>query len=272
MANSVQAEVHLVGHDEKGKVDLENLEQALSAHGPALVSLAHANNETGNLLPVKDVVGICRAHKSVLHMDMVQSIGHFPVDLQALGVDLASFSAHKFHGPKGAGGLFVNLEKIKAVPMLWGGAQEQNMRGGTENIAAVAGMAKALELFHRNYGEDKAHISRLKEALATGIEKTVPQARFVGQSRDRGLYSILNVLFPKHGPGEMILYMLDMEGISASAGAACSSGTVNESHVARALGLSGKGHAVRFSFSRFNTKKELDYCTEKINKLFSGEH
>lgn len=259
-----------------GHVDLEHLEKLLgnfSSHASdkgakSLVSLMHANNEIGNLLPLKKVAGICRKYNAVFHSDTVQTIGHYPIDLSTIPVHFITCSAHKFHGPKGIGFLYIN-GNIKISPMILGGSQERNMRGGTENIYGIAGLAKALELAHNDMPGQQNYIQDLKTYMIDQLEQRITGVQFNGDARGSSLYTVLNVLLPETAKKEMLVHYLDISGIAVSAGSACSSGSGTGSHVLRHIGCDMNRPSVRFSFSKFNTREEIDYCVKKISEIYN---
>jgi cysteine desulfurase len=251
-----------------GHVDLEHLESLLAANeGKTLVTLMHANNEIGNLLNVKAVGELCKKYDAIFHSDMVQTIGHYPINLKELYVHFVSAAGHKFHGPKGVGILYVN-ENIKINPMINGGSQERNMRAGTENLYGIVGFAKALEIATQRYENDSNYIKGLKSYMAEKLKSTFPQATFNGDV-EGSLYTVLNVAFPKTDKSDMLLFNLDMAGICVSGGSACSSGASSVSHVIKALynGQSQNMIPIRFSFSRHNTKEEVDNVVAKLQEL-----
>lgn len=264
-----EMELVLLDLDEKGHVRLDQLEALLEEGSqPTLVTLMHANNEIGNLLKVKAVGEACRRHGAYFHCDMVQTIGHYPIQLHKLPVDFASAAAHKFHGPKGVGMLYVRQE-IDFQPFMHGGAQERNRRPGTENTYGIVGFAKALELAMDRYEQDHRHIQGLKDYLIERIEKEFDEYRLNGDVKGSSLYTVLNASFPRSDRSEMLLMNLDMAGICLSGGSACSSGVESVSHVMQCLyhGESGKWIPVRFSFSRHNTREEIDYALSKIREF-----
>lgn len=254
-----------------GHVDLDHLEELLR-HGQekTLVSLMHANNEIGNLLDLKKVSEMCRKYNAYLHSDTVQTMCHYPLDLRTLDIDFINASAHKFHGPKGIGFLYVN-SNVQLRPMIHGGSQERNMRGGTENIYGIVGLAKAMDLAYGNLDKHHAHIQGLKTRMVTKLRETIPQVRFNGDAEGESLYTVLNVCFPDTPISEMLLFNLDIMGISASGGSACTSGSSVGSHVLAELDRDQNRPAIRFSFSRYNTKEEIDFTVEKLAELFSNE-
>lgn len=252
-----------------GHLDLEHLEGLLAqSEEKTLVSLMHANNEIGNLLPVGKISALCEQYNAIFHCDMVQTIGHYPIDFSQLKVHFASGAGHKFHGPKGVGILYVN-ECVQVKPLLHGGAQERNMRAGTENLYGIVGFAKALELAMTRYEEDSQKIRELRDYLCRKLTAEIPGMRCNGDEGTERLYTVLNVSFPKTAKSEMLLFALDMAGICVSGGSACSSGASSVSHVIRALhnGQSEEMVPVRFSFCRHNTHEEIDAVVEKLKEL-----
>lgn len=251
-----------------GQIDLDELEYLLKNQtGKTLVSIMHANNEIGTLNPLKRIGELCKKYDAYFHSDTVQTVGHFKIDLQNTPVDFIAASAHKFHGPKGVGFIYIN-RNIKIKPFINGGAQERNMRGGTENIAGIVGLAKALELAYQYLDEDMAYISELKNYMIEQLSKHIPDMQFNGLTNEKALYTVLNCSFPPHPQGMMFLYKLDIAGICASAGSACSSGSNVGSHVLKAIGASSDRHAVRFSFSKYNTKDEIDEVVKVMKEIY----
>ena len=253
--------------DEKGHVDLDHLEKLLLENGKSLVSLMHANNEIGTVVPLKEVGLICRKHNAIFHSDTVQTMGHFPHDLSTLQIDFITCAAHKFHGPKGIGFLYINNSNVKIKPLITGGAQERNLRGGTENIYGIIGLAKALEIAYLNMKEDKVYITMLKNHMINKLKIQIPDVDFNGEISEDSLYTVLNVSLPPTDIGEMLLFNLDIAGIAASGGSACSSGSEIGSHVLQGIKSDTNRPAVRFSFSRYNTIEEIDYAVEKLKEM-----
>lgn len=269
LAKQKRIELHLVKLDDRGNVDYEDLEQLLQKYPGALVSLMHANNEIGNLLDITRVAEMVNQHSGYFHSDTVQSIGHYRHDLKKLKIHAMTAAAHKFHGPKGVGFMYINKDK-KIQPYVHGGAQERNMRGGTENTAGIVGLAKAMEIAYRELEHHMNYIKGLKARMIEGLKENIPGVTFNGESGDidKSLYTVLNVSFPESEENEMLLFNLDLEGISASGGSACSSGASTGSHVLNALYPGSKRGAVRFSFSKFTKPEEIDYTVEKLAELF----
>ncbi|HEV8513569.1 MAG TPA: cysteine desulfurase family protein [Cyclobacteriaceae bacterium] len=269
IAKQGEIKLHYVRFDEKGHIDLGHLENLLKEFPNALVSLMHANNEIGNLLDIQKVGELCQQYNAYFHSDTVQTIGHYKHDLKQLKVHGMTAAAHKFHGPKGVGFMYINKDK-KIKPMVHGGAQERNMRGGTENTYGIIGLAKALEICYREMAEHEARIAKLKKHMIEKLKAAVPGVSFHGDSDNlnRSLYTVLNVSFPESEENEMMLFNLDLQGISASGGSACSSGATTGSHVLGAIYPNSKRGAIRFSFSKYNTIEEIDFAVAKVAELF----
>jgi cysteine desulfurase len=256
-----------VNLDECGHVDLKHLEELLASNPRTFVSLMHANNEIGNLLPLKKVGEICAKHNAIFHSDTVQTMGHYAIDVQAVNVHFITCAAHKFHGPKGVGFLYVNGD-IKINPLIFGGSQERNMRGGTENIYGIVGLAKALEIAFRDLKAHQDHITGIKNYMIKQLEENIPQVEFNGDCKNNSLYTVLNVLFPPTENAEMLLFNLDIAGIAASGGSACTSGSDQGSHVLRGINSDMSRPSIRFSFSKYTTKEEIDFCVSKLKEMF----
>lgn len=258
----------LVKLDENGDVNLENLEQLLANNEKSFVTLMHANNEIANVLPLKTVGEMCTRYGAVLHSDTVQTMGHYAFDMQQLDIHFVNASAHKFHGPKGVGFIYIN-KKIKINPDITGGGQERGIRGGTENLSGIVGMAKALELSYIELDEHKEHISGLKQFMAFELEACLPGIDFNGDSRSLdSLYTVLSITLPPTKNSDMLLFLLDLEGVACSGGSACSSGAAKGSHVLTAIGALRAGRAsIRFSFSRLNTSEEVVYALDKLRAV-----
>ena len=250
-----------------GHIDLEDLENLLKeSEEKCLVTLMHANNEIGNILDLHAAGAICKKFGAIFHSDTVQTVGHFPLDLRNTPVHFITGAGHKFHGPKGVGILYIN-ENVKIKPYLHGGAQERNMRAGTENTYGIVGFAKALELATVNYEKDSAYIRGLKNYMMEELPKKINGVSFNGDPNGKSLYTVLNVSFPKTEKSEMILFNLDINNICASGGSACTSGADLGSHVIRAVNNNPNQVAVRFSFCKHNTKEEIDLVIEKLTEM-----
>lgn len=252
--------------DEKGNPSLEVLENLLQSEekGKILVSLMHSNNETGTLIDCEKIGNLCETFGAYFHSDTVQSIGFYDIDLQKIKVHFISGSAHKFNGPKGVGFVYIKNDAIIS-PFLLGGSQERNMRGGTENLLGIVGMAKALEIAIETREHKMEYLFELKSKLFEGLNAITNQCEINGPSLTEGHPKILNVGFPSNPKSSMLLLNLDIAGISISGGSACSSGTDTGSHVLRAIDPENQNVNVRFSFSHLNTMQEI----EKVIKVFS---
>jgi cysteine desulfurase len=253
--------------DAKGNIDYDHLETLLKNNERSFVSIMHANNEIGTLSDMERIGDICEAYNAIYHCDTVQTMGHYAHDLGKLKAHFLVCAGHKLHGPKGVGFLYVN-HRIKIKPLIYGGAQERNMRGGTENIYGIVGLAKALEMAYADMEQHRDHIQGLKTYMMDKLIEQIPGISFNGETdADKSLYTVLNVAFPEMEMGDMLLFNLDISGISASGGSACSSGSDIGSHVLTAIGASASRPSVRFSFSKYSTKEEVDYTVNKVREL-----
>ncbi|MFU1857398.1 cysteine desulfurase [Sphingobacterium sp. CZ-UAM] len=264
-----QGKVHLdlLNVDNKGNLDLNQLEELLSSNPRTFVSIMHANNEIGNLNDIQRISQLCQQYNAIFHSDTVQTMGHYPHDLSQLKIDFITGAAHKFHGPKGVGFLYINANN-KIKPLIYGGAQERNMRGGTENVYGIAGLAKALELAYEHMDEHQAYIQGLKSYMIEELQKAIPDIDFNGVVEpDKSLYTVLNVSFPCSDLADMLLFNLDISGISCSGGSACSSGTDIGSHVLGAIKTNSDRPSVRFSFCKNNTKEEVNFVVSTLKEL-----
>lgn len=269
-AKKGKVKLSLLDVNNKGEINHDQLRELLQANPNSLVSLMHANNEIGNINDLAAIGGMTKEYGAFFHSDTVQTMGHFVHDLKNLPVDAIVAGGHKFHGPKGSGFLYVRKDK-KIHPFIHGGAQERNMRGGTENVIGIVGIAKALELAYEDMAIHRAHIERLKKHFIESLQYHIPEVGFNGLSADfdKSLYTVLNVSLPPSEENRgMLLFNLDLHGISASGGSACSSGATVGSHVLRAINHDPERESVRFSFSRFTTKDEIDYTVEKLKELY----
>ncbi len=261
--------VEFVSVDQYGRVNEEELITLLSdtTAPKTLVSLMHANNEIGTLLNIDNIGSICKEHKAVFHSDTVQTVAHLNIDLKNTHVDFISGSAHKFHGPKGVGFIYIN-GNTKIKTFIDGGGQERNMRGGTENLSGIVGMAKAFELACEEMENRRNYITELRNYFKENLIQSFGDIEFNGIQEGDFLYTVLNVAFPLNEKSELLLLHLDIVGISASGGSACSSGTETGSHVIRSIKPNNNYKSVRFSFSHLNTKDEIDYVLTKLKELF----
>jgi cysteine desulfurase len=265
--NRDEAKAYYVNILPNGHIDTVHLEQLLAeSTEKTLVTLMHANNEIGNITDLHTVGSMCKKYGAVFHSDTVQTVGHFQFDLRNTPVHFITGSAHKFHGPKGAGLLYIN-ENVHIKPYLHGGGQERNMRAGTENVYGIVGFSKALELATANFADESAYIKSIKYYLHDQLLKHIPHVGFNGDVLGASNYTVLNASFPKSERSEMLLMNLDMQGICASGGSACTSGAQQGSHVIRAFNNNPNQIAVRFSFSKYNTKEEVDVLIEKLKEL-----
>ncbi len=262
-------QLHPVNLDEKGHVDLNHLETLLKQYPNALVSLMQANNEIGNLLDIQKVGELTEKYSAFFHSDTVQTMGHYRHNMKSLHVCGMTAGAHKFHGPKGTGFMYIRKGR-KIEQFIHGGAQERNMRGGTENTYGIIGLAKALEIAYRDMDEHKSYILGLKSRMIEKLKQEIPGVDFHGDSAnlDKSLYTVLNVCLPESEENDMLLFNLDLQGISASGGSACSSGTSTGSHVLGTLYPGSKKGAVRFSFSKYNKPEEIDFVVSKLAEMF----
>lgn len=260
---------HMVKLDSNGHVDMDDLKNLLKNNPHAVVSLMHANNEIGNLLDIARVGELCTEYNAFFHSDTVQTVGHYRHDMKTLQVCGMTAAAHKFHGPKGIGFMYIRKDK-KIHSFIHGGAQERNMRGGTENVYGIIGLAKALEIAYRDMDEHIHYIKGLKSRMIAKLKEQIPGVTFNGDSDnlERSLYTVLNVSLPESDESDMLLFNLDLQGISASGGSACSSGATTGSHVLGSLYPDSKRGAVRFSFSKYNKPEEIDFAVNKLAELF----
>jgi cysteine desulfurase len=265
--NSDEVTSSFVGLLPDGHVDLANLEEQLAAQpGRCLVSLMHANNEIGNILDIDAVGELCKKYNAIFHSDCVQTVGHYPLDLRKTPIHFISGAGHKFHGPKGVGILYIN-DNIKIKPFVFGGAQERNMRAGTENLYGIVGFARALEIAMTDVEKDHKYIQSLKSYMMEQLRAKIRGVEFNGDQEGRCLYTVLSAAFPKTEKSEMILFNLDINHICVSGGSACSSGADVGSHVIRAVNNNPNLVTVRFSFSKDNTKEEVDRVVAKLKEL-----
>jgi len=256
-----------VNIDAKGNVDYAHLEELLQNNERSFVSLMHANNELGTLTDMERVGDLCETYNAIYHCDTVQTMGHYVHDVKKLKAHFIVCAAHKLHGPKGVGFLYVN-HGIKISPMIYGGAQERNMRGGTENVYGIVGLAKALEMAYAEMEQHQAYVQDLKSYMIDQLQTEVPGITFNGEiAPENSLYTVLNVSFPEMDMADMLLFNLDIQGVSASGGSACSSGSNIGSHVLTGIQADPNRPSVRFSFSKYNTKEELDIVVSKLKQL-----
>ncbi|MDA0193741.1 MAG: cysteine desulfurase family protein [Bacteroidetes bacterium] len=260
--------LHFVNLNKLGHIDLSHLEELLKEHPQSLVSLMHANNEIGNLNDIEKIGAICSEYDTTFHSDTVQAVGHYKHDLQVLKLHCMVGAAHKFHGPKGIGFLYLNSNH-RINPLIQGGSQERNMRGGTENVAGIVGLAKAFQLAYQNMEQHQSYIQSLKARMIQKLKERIDGVQFNGDSAnlESSLYTVLNISLPPSEENEMLLFSLDINGVSASGGSACASGSNIGSHVLSALNTDPLRGAVRFSFSKFNKPEEIDFAVEKLSEV-----
>ena len=254
--------------DANGNINLNDLERLLQEDEKALVSLMHANNEIATLLPIQQVSILCRRYGALFHSDTVQTMGHYNFDLKALDIDYITCAAHKFHGPKGSGFLYVN-KKVAIESFIHGGSQERGLRGGTENVTGIVGLAKAMDLAYENLESHQKHVQGLKRYMINELKGFFDHVDFHGEiDPEKSLYTVLNVCFPKTSKAGMLLFTLDIKGVAVSGGSACSSGAAVGSHVLVGIGADMTRPNIRFSFSRYTTKEEIDFALEQVKTVF----
>lgn len=262
--------VSYVRINNKGHIDLVHLDELLNRHANSLVSLMHANNEIGNLLPIEEVSMICKKHSAFFHSDTVQTIAHYDFDMTQMDqIHFMACSAHKFHGPKGIGFLYVN-KNINIDPLIHGGSQERNMRGGTENVYGIVGLSKAMDVSLNKLMEHKKHILDLKTHMIYRLNKSIPGVSYNGDSDNlsASLYTVLSVSLPPTEIASMLLFNMDIMGIACSGGSACTSGANTGSHVLFGLKALSDRPTIRFSFSKMNTIEEIDFAVDSLVKLY----
>ncbi|WP_439152155.1 cysteine desulfurase family protein [Winogradskyella sp.] len=266
--------VHFVDLDNCGIVDYNHLEDLLQSCNKAIVSLMHINNEIGNILDIKKVAHLCKANDGLFHTDTVQSVGHFKIDLSEIPIDFMAASAHKFHGPKGVGFCFVRKES-GLKPLIFGGEQERGVRAGTESIHNIAGMDEALKISYANLELEKAYVTGLKMHFIEQLKTQIPNLSFNGGCQDltTSTYTLVNVCLPiAPEKASMLQFQLDLKGIACSKGSACQSGSSQQSHVLSAILTEDKLRqpSVRFSFSIYNTKDEIDYVIDVLKDFVNS--
>ena len=255
--------------DHKGHVNYEALKSILEdSDKKTLVSLMHGNNEIGTMHDITLIGQLCYENNALYHCDAVQTMGKYPIDVQKSKIHFLTGSGHKFHGPKGIGFAFISNDHIIS-PYLLGGAQERNMRAGTENIAGITGIAKALELAVYNMEPNKQYIAGLRKRFKTLLQQNIKDISYNGDQSDMFMPHVLSVSFPPSQHGDLLVLNLDIAGISASSGSACSSGIEEDSHVLQAIGHPTDRKAIRFSFSPYNTIEEIDKTIQVLTKLLN---
>lgn len=252
--------------DDKGRIDLINLKELLNTKEKTLVSLMHANNEIGTMINLEEISNLCKETGAIFHSDTVQTFGHFPINVKTTQVDFLACSAHKFHGPKGIGFIYIN-SRNKINPIITGGSQERNLRAGTENLYGIVGLTKALEIAVKDMSEHANYIRSLKNYMIERLIHEIPDVKFNGETDENSLYTVLNVQFPVNPNGETFLMKLDIAGICASGGSACTSGSDTGSHVLRSIGTPQDRPNIRFSFSKYNTKEEIEKVVQILKSM-----
>lgn len=258
-------EVTYLPVDEDGLISVEQVKAAMR-DDTLLVTVMFANNEVGTIEPIAEIGALCRERNVLFHTDAVQAVCHVPIDVKVMNIDLMSISAHKFHGPKGIGALYCR-KGIVLEPVIVGGAQERKRRAGTENVAGIVGLGAAIERAHKNMSADMARVSALRDKLISGILKNIPHVKLNGHPTQR---LPQNVNFSiRYIEGESILLMLDINGIAASSGSACTSGSLDPSHVLLAMGIPHEiAHgSLRLTLSDMTTDEEVDYVLETLSKI-----
>jgi cysteine desulfurase len=272
-AEAIQHHEHIelvyVTLDSKGNVDLAALENLLQEPTKTLVSLMHANNEIATLLPLEKVSKLCRKYGAYFHSDTVQTMAHYRFDMAQLDIDFITCAAHKFHGPKGVGFLYVN-KQTKVTPFIHGGSQERGLRGGTENMSGIVGLAKAMDLAYHDTEAHQAHVYGLKTYLKDALQAHFPEVYFHGETDyDKALYTVLNVCLPPTPKASMLLFTLDLKGVAVSGGSACTSGASKGSHVLEGIGADMNRPNARFSFSRYTTQVEIDFALAQLKAVYA---
>jgi len=252
--------------DEEGIVSVEDVSKAIRPD-TILISVMHANNEVGSIQPIAEIGKIARENGVLFHVDAVQSLGKLPIDVVSMNIDLLSISSHKIYGPKGVGALYVQ-RGVKISPLVFGGSQERKLRSGTENAPGIIGFGKACELAGLRMEEENKKLYYLRDKLIDGILKKIPQVKLNGPLGDKRLPNNVNVSI-KYVEGESLLLSLDMIGVAASSGSACTSGSLDPSHVLLAMGISHEvAHgSLRFSLGRQNTEEDIDFVLQELPKI-----
>ena len=272
LSEHYDVEIIYLDLDESGQINYNQLGEFLNNKDNVLVSLMHVNNEIGNILDIKKVANLCQENKALFHSDTVQSIGHYNLDLQDIKVDFAAVSAHKFHGPKGVGFAFIR-KNSGLHPIIFGGEQERGQRAGTEALHNIAGLEKAFRIAYQNLETDKTYITNLKSYCLKQLKKEIPSVKFNGLSDtiENSAYTIINMRLPEISKdATMVQFHLDLKGIACSRGSACQSGSTKNSHVLEEILAKEalKKASLRVSFSKFNTKEDVDYLVNVLKELF----
>lgn len=260
-------EIQYVNIDKFGRADLNHLQELLTDDVKTLVSLMHSNNEIGTINDIGAIAELCKQHQALFHTDTVQTLGYFDIDVQKTPIHFLSGSAHKLHGPKGVGFLFVN-KNIHIAPLIDGGGQERTLRSGTENVPGIIGFGKAVEIAENTSSLWEQEISALKTYFILRLKDAfADKISFNGDCFGKSHFKVLSVNFDTTVAADMLMFKLDLAGISVSGGSACSSGALKASSVISALGVPDKLRTVRFSFSHYNSKEELDYTVSTLKAI-----
>jgi len=259
------AKVTMLPVDECGHINYDQFEEVLSStEGLALVSMMHVNNEIGTMHDIERISEVATRHNALFHCDTCQSVGKQPLDVSKLNINFLTGSGHKFYGPKGVGFIYIKNENMIKT-LIHGGSQERGIRSGTENLYGIAGMSLALKLAIENMDADREHITKLKNHFINRVQEELVDA-IINGCPEKSAYNILSISFPKTEKSDLLMMNLDISGVCASAGSACSSGVENGSHVMEAIGHDPLRKTVRFSFSHFNTMEEIDYTVDQLKK------
>lgn len=260
-------EVIILNVNHEGTIDYTQLETLLKdANKKTLVSIMHGNNEIGTMVDIDLIGQLCHQYGALFHCDTVQTIGKYPIDVQQSKIHFLAGSAHKFHGPKGVGFVFISNDHMLS-PFIHGGAQERNMRAGTENLIGICGLAAALEIANENMLVWRDKISKLRNQFKVGLDQFLDDIKYNGRQEDMFLHHVLSVSFPPGPKADLLVMNLDIAGISASSGSACSAGIEEDSHVIQAIGHPSDRKTIRFSFSDMNTMEEIQYTIEKLKEM-----
>ena len=270
MVERGEVQVQYLSLNEYGDIDLSELETLLKTGPKTLVSLMFSNSEIGNLYPVSQISALCQKHDALFHSDTVQAMGHLPINVKDVHYDFLTCSAHKIHGPKGIGFVYVK-SGLKVKPFIQGGGQERNLRAGTENTIGICALGKAFEIATSEMAVDQKKVEALKLRVIQEVQRVVPGVKFFGRSAelDKSLYTVLSIAFPKTG-NDMLTFSFDMKGISVSGGSACTSGSNQGSHVLRGLGSwTNDYQPVRVSFSKFNTQDCVTGFIQALEEIYA---
>ncbi|MFK2820826.1 cysteine desulfurase family protein [Flavobacteriaceae sp. LMIT009] len=266
-----EIEISFVDLNESGQIDYDHLRELLVNKKKTLVSLMHVNNEIGNLLDIKKAAELCKEHDALFHSDMVQSVGHYEIDLQEVPIDFFAASAHKFHGPKGVGFCFIRKDS-GLKPLIFGGEQERGYRAGTESVHNIVGLGESLKIAYERLEDERNFVKELKEYFISRVKDELPEIEFNGcsGSLENSTYTLVNMRLPvSQEKAAMLLFQLDLKGIACSKGSACQSGATGGSHVLKEIlnDQEMQKPSLRFSFSIYNTKEEVDYVITSLKEL-----